>query len=204
MKLVGKYIPYDENDKLKGIFNFYNHVLQRQQFEIYTKTHSSHTSIDPIEITKRDNQKFIYWCSAIDYPNITFHFEYPILVTSYSIENARPDFESHSYPKEWLVSGSNDNFTWNEIDKQKDINFCNSKNGVCTKTAVFSFTIKYPEYYSYIRFTNIKNSVSDDIKYFLLSSLELFGEIQYKFIPTCEYINIKGPFTCYILIIIFI
>ena len=191
MPLLGKYFPYDKEHQLEGIFNFYNHIIEKTPFSIEASTHVNCQQYGPIEITRRNNSNFIYWSSADNEPNITFHFDYPILLTSYVIEN--PPGENggaHSYPEAFIVSGSNDNSTWNVIDEQSGVNFCNSTGGWCYKSSNISFTIKYPEYFTHIRFTNINNSVPNRTNgggnAILMRSIEFFGEIKFKLICTSQ------------------
>ena len=203
MHLIGKYFPYDDSNQLKGIFNFYNHVIEKNMFSIYTYSHKNVESIDPIEITRRNNTNFIYWASADDYPNITFHFDYPILLTSYTIQNAPNESETirHSYSEDFIVSGSNDNNTWIVIDEQKGIKFCNDTHGYCFSANIIPFIIKYPEYYSYIRLTNLKNSHSEDNNFIIMKSIEFFGEIKFKFVGTCQTIIFSNYHIFYLIMV---
>ena len=186
MYLIGKYFPYDDNNKLSGIFNYYNHIIEKNMFSIYTSKNIQ--LVDPIEITRRNNTNFICWTSANGYPNITFHFDYPILLTSYTIENAPAESETirHTYMKDFIVSGSNDNNTWVVIDEQNGIEYCGSDDGYCSTSSILPFAIKYPEYYTYIRLTNIQNSLNTYNNFIIMKSIEFFGEIKLEFVATCQ------------------
>ena len=188
-KLFGKYIPFSkEGNSLHGIFNFYNYVLQQQEFEIYATTHTPSPAA-PSFITFRNNSSLLYWCSESGNPNITFHFKYPILITAYSIENARNNGNEHTYPQKIALYGSNDNITWDVIDSPaEELSFC--ETSACPSTTVLSFSVAYPNYYSFIRLTSLKNSQNYD--YLILSSLEFFGEI--KFAPSCTHLSSFRPF----------
>ena len=196
-KFIGKYIPFNEEDKLSGIFNFYNHILQDQQFKIVNATTSTgHDGSGPIILTLRNKTKDEFWWSQPPDQSVTFCFDFPVLVTSYSLENA-PDVSGtkHSYPVEWIVYGSNNKIDWDEIDNQTDIAFCSEK--FCSETKVFSFSIKYPDYYSCLRITNVKNS--DSKQSLILSAVEFFGEIKYP-INICTRIIISNKLSCFLLI----
>ena len=185
MNLVGKYIPFSDEKPLDGIFNFYNHELKRKLYEIYAIPNSEFISSSdhPEYITYRNLTDFTYFCTDTGHPSIIFHFQYPILVNQYSIENARltSPKEPHGYPIKWVFEGSNDNYTWIPIDSQDNQCFCPSPTSefpqTCKSTSILSYTIKYSNYYTYLKITSQKNSLERD--YILMSSFELFGEVKF-------------------------
>ena len=192
-------IPYDDNNKLHGIFYFFNDILKQRLFSISTTTHSLTKDYDPIQTTYRNNSENFYWCSTENNPNITFSFnQISILLTDYVISNA----PKHTFPEEFVVYGSNDNETWYEIDKKEEVNFCGTTNGHCSTSIPNKFTTTYPKFYSNIKFMNLKNSYYEENKnYILFSSIEFFGQINYYQIYSIKcLITINMRALCYQLI----
>ena len=103
-------IPFQEDKNTSGIFTFFNYILKRQLFSIYTIT-NSRIDNDPYLTTTNNTNDSFYWCSERDYPNITFLFNDPINLSHYTISNA----VNHSY--------TNCNVTWYELDRKK-VDFC--------------------------------------------------------------------------------
>ena len=178
-------IPYSEENQLNGIFTFFNHILKKQLFSIYTITNSYFYS-DPIKTTFRDQNNTYFWVSEPNYPNITFSFDNPIYLTDYTIKNAL----NHSFPEDFAVFGSNNNDTWTQIDTANDNQFCLTETGNCgSSQTIIHFIVDNPGLYKYIRLMNIKNSEHDDNFYMIFSSIEFFGVISYEISITSEYLS---------------
>ena len=167
-------IPYESNNKLNGIFYYYNYIIKKAMFDVYSSTHEDVGNVKPIQTTFRNNSNRFYWSSKDNDPNITFYFQDKIHLTDYVIKNAA----GHSYPTEFKVYGSNDNESWTEIDHQ-NVRFCSSTT--CGSSTEKNFTLNdNSKYYLYIKFMNVKNSYYSNIKYILFSAIEFFGDIGKK------------------------
>ena len=114
-------------------------------FEAYSAT-SHPIGGSPYLITYRNTSSATYWCSTNNNPNVTFRFQHPVLITSYSLENARNDsaVSFHSYPTKISLYGSNDNSTWHILDTQENLSFCSTIH--CRETVVKDFPVLYPNY----------------------------------------------------------
>ena len=153
----------------------------QQMFDVYSSTHEDAKNAKPIETTFRNNTESFFWSSTDNDPNITFYFEEPILLTDYVIKTS----PSHSYPKELVVYGSNNNYSWTEIDHQNDTQLCNSS--FCSTSTEKRFKVNNNRNYHYIKMMNLKNSYYQNISYIIFSGIEFFGEIGMR--PICTYHN---------------
>ena len=82
-----KYIHYNENDTLNGMFVFLNEHYPKL-FEIEATTSLILNGTSPRDITKRNRSQYEFWATPNDYTEMIISFTYPILLTSYTIENA--------------------------------------------------------------------------------------------------------------------
>ena len=173
-------IPFDSNNKLNGIFYFYNYIIKQTLFEVYSSSHKE--NIKPIQTTFRNNSDDFYWCSQNNDPNITFYFQEPIHLTDYVIRNA----PKCSYTSEFMVYGSNNNDTWTELDHQY-AEFCSSSVCLSYSDKEFISNSNDNNYYHYFKFMNLQNSNSESNNYILFSAIELFGEIRKKQLCSNQY-----------------
>ena len=134
-----KYIHFNQNDTLNGIFVYLNEYYP-ELFEIEATTHNDVAGTSPRDITKRNRSKTEYWATAHD-PEMIISFTHPILLTSYTIENAGL---GHTWMMNWTLFGSNNKRNWKLIDQRKCEIFCQelpTMAGNCQDSTNLSFFI---------------------------------------------------------------
>ena len=167
-----RFIHYNENDKLNGIFVYLNEYYPKL-FEFQTSKQI--TDNGALVLTKRDPNKPTYWATANNDPEMIISFTHPILLTSYTFENAG---SGYSWMMNWTIFGSNDKRNWKLIDQRKGEIFCDSpySNTLglhCFDTKTISYFVDNPKFYSQFKIRNDLNSC--DEKYIIMHSLEFHG-----------------------------
>ena len=169
-----KYIHYNENDTLNGMFVFLNEHYPKL-FEIKATTHNDVAGTSPRDITKRDRNKSKYWATANNDLEMIISFTHHILLTSYTIENIG---KGHSWMMNWTIFGSNDKTNWEIIDQRKGEIFCESPYpdenlGLhCSDSKNLSYFVENPKFYSQFKIRNDLNSCEGP---FIMRSLEFHG-----------------------------
>ena len=182
-----KYIHYNENDTLNGIFAYLNEYYP-QLFVVFCSTHETVSTTNPRDVTRRNRPtSYRYWASDND-PEMVISFLHPILLTSYTIENAQA---GNSWMMNWTVSGSNDLTNWEIIDQREGEIVCenywsNYNNGfICSERKNASYFVNNPKFFSHIKIKNDQNSINQ--KYIIMRSLEFHGLT--TFFPLCTVIR---------------
>ena len=166
-----KYIHYNENDTLNGIFVYLNEHYPKL-FEIQTSKQIPDNGA--LVITKRDPNKSKHWTTANNDPEMIISFTHPILLTSYTIENAGV---GNTWMMNWTVSGSIDKTNWEIIDQRKGEIFCEENpqvEGHCQdQSKNLSYFVANPKFYSQFKIRNDLNSAGRN--YIIMRSLEFHG-----------------------------
>lgn len=125
-----KEIQFDNNNSLNGILNF----LKKQSnnnIEDAIKITASSVGYGPLTnlLQYEDPTKYFY---SIDEPNSWICIDFinrRIIPTHYTIRTRQG---ASDHPKSWVIEGSNDNYTWEQIDSQTNCNETNGKGVVRT------------------------------------------------------------------------
>ena len=126
--IIEKPVPGDSGDaKFEGIVHFFNYApVYLFNRYINGTTDSQHDewggpntlinySIKNME--KKDQYVSIY---EVEYPNITFHFKYPVYITNYTLRTRTISPDEH-YPTDWELSISPDGKKYTLLDKRESI-----------------------------------------------------------------------------------
>ena len=132
-------------------------------------------------------KKVFFWYSTSEKQEVTFEFRYPIMMTSYTFQNAA-EVVTHTYPKEWKIQGYNlDNQNWEDINYQNNQKFCESLYA-CSERVEKSYSVENPKnIYKTIKVLNLENSYKEKYDYLILSAIEFFGTM--KISNTCKSSN---------------
>ena len=166
--MIIKYFAYNENN-LNGIFNYFNHILQKKVFTITAISHENMQD-SPYGVTYRNLTTPYYWCSKAGSPYMIFDFSFKIRPTAYSFGNAD---RGHTYPTALTLLGLNEKGEWIQIHSIDDLQFCDGTH--CTETTFITPKINFSSSYKSIMIRSDHNTQGND--FILLSSFELFGEI---------------------------
>ena len=174
-----KYLHFNENDTLNGIFAFLNQNYYYTLFEVHATTNPVVPGFpSPRAITQRNQSKsYQYWASD-DQPEMTISFTHPILLTAYTFENAG---SGHSLMVNWTIFGSNNNITWETIDERKGevtctpdyYEFGTETRFSCKERNNVTYAIENPKFFFHIKIRNDFNSGHQ--KYIIMRSLEFHG-----------------------------
>ena len=176
------------------------------EYKRYVTTSSSSTyfqndypwgdSLALINYTIKDNEPYNSWVSNnVPYSNFSVYFlQTQIYITHYAFRSRTVN--TNDMPKGWIVEGSNDNITWNYVDKVEN------ENGLLTKSTIKTFPVSRPGVYRYFRFTqHQKNSLQRD--FFGLNKVDFFGQtIEEKVtIQVCTSSHIIFQVSCFVMIL---
>ena len=154
-----KFLHYNESDPLNGIFAFLNKNFSTF-FEIEASNRDS--GVFAREITKRDHdESYSYWATNSD-PEMIITFNHPILLTSYTIENAK----SHTWMMNWTLFGSNNKKQWEILDKRKGEMFYDHYTSdiyglYCPVNTNKSYFVENPKIFSHFKIRNDYNSCNN-------------------------------------------
>ena len=170
---------YNEEQPLNGIFNKLEQENKLNYIHIFGKKHD--TCQNQVDVLYDDNKKpNTYWFSTKEDPYLLFQFQYPILLTSYTLEAAGEESQKgHSYPSKWILNGySPQTEKWEQIDYQENQIFCNTETNGCKEPTSKNYnTTNHKNIYTQLNLTSLENSMGSNHKYLILSSVEFFGSL---------------------------
>ena len=152
-------------------------------------------SLALINYTIKDTEAFNSWVSC-NIPNSNFSIYFlqtQIHITHYAFRSRTVN--DADMPKNWIVEGSNDNITWNFVDKKED------EQSLLTPKAIKTFSVEKEGIYRYFRFTQHKtNSLGRD--FFGINKIDFFGKTieKFKIISLNSSTNIKLKILCFIIL----
>lgn len=168
VKEKGISLPY-QGQNFNGIINYLR--TNSNNIDVVNITSSS-TRYDsesaPNVVLFEDDSKHFY---SKDEENqwLCFDFkQHKIILTNYSIKSDHSIY----HPKNWVIEGSNDQSTWETIDKQNEF------TGLKDKCQTCSFTVQNPtnKSYRYIRLFQTGKSWNNT-NILVIGSMELFGTL---------------------------
>lgn len=164
----GQFFKSGEDDNFDGIIN---HILKEKgNVDVTSLTHHG-TLVPSNVIVYGDESK--WYCSLNQEGNwICFHFrEHKIIPTSYKLKSSKYGTNSHN-PKTWVIEGSNDKSSWENLGGETDSPFLNGSH------LVHLFTIKNDEHkeFNYIRM-RLTAPNWENYNFFMLDSFEIYGQL---------------------------
>lgn len=166
---------YSEGKNFSGILNHFMNKSNGNISNCVNITASSFcsTGFEPENVVLYNNQNKYYHSNNLPNSWICFDFkDHRVNLTNYSIRTDPRNQNSNYHLKSWVVEGSNDNSSWETIDKQENCSILNKQN------FVYTFTVKNntQNNYQYIRLHQTgQNWQGND--YLIFDSFEIFGGI---------------------------
>ncbi|KAK8842136.1 hypothetical protein M9Y10_026363 [Tritrichomonas musculus] len=148
----GTVFPASEENQFKGIINYlrtqsngkiYNEVDITSSSNLYGSREDRHPRV--VALYEDEENYFV----SSDIPNIWLMFDFKkhrVAPTGYTIRSYA-SFANSEHPKSWVIEGSNDSSSWEEIDEQVNCGYLNGKSFVHT----FKIKNETSKEYRYIR-----------------------------------------------------
>ena len=163
-------IDMPSEKSIKGIINY---IIKHQEIgksEIRVEVSSAHYKYFlPQNLLKLEDEHTVWYSS--EQPNQWVLYDFTprvVKVTGYTLRTSGGN-KGQGHLRSWNVSGSNDRQKWIQIDERRDVDELNSNY------ASISFKCKCPDYFRFIKITQIDINHHNDYS-FILSCCEFFGQ----------------------------
>lgn len=157
-----------------GIINYLKSESQGniENMIIFTASSMESDNYHPRNSILYDDSNLFDYFASRNLPNSWFCLDFKdhrVIMTDYTVGSTYNNY----HPKSWVIEGSNDNNTWNQIDLQSNCPYTNGSKIVHT----FSIQNKNNDAFKYIRMRQTGPCWNGNNDYFRVNSFEIYGTL---------------------------